>query len=463
MRGGTTTSRRWPKRAVAWRWRGSTCRRATCSSSRSLPRSLAALWRASRRASCWFPTSLLAREDLADALAEWKTALAPLPASRFDSESGRQRLEALYGVKALDAFGDFGRPELAAGGALVDYVELTQKGKLPRLNPPSRLGESGLLDIDPATRRNLELTQTLTGERQGSLLATIDFTQTAAGARLLARHLAAPLTDPAAIGRRLDMVAYFIGSRARASLRDLLKGLPDIDRALTRITLGRGGPRDLAALRDALAQVPLVRGCLVAGELAAVPAGIESAAHELGAHEALVDLLIRALAPELPLDARDGGFIAALYCAELDELRRLRDDSRKLIAALQGRYAGETGVASLKIRHNNVLGYYIEVTAIHADKLTKSNGNVVAVHPSPDHGGGDALHQRRAQRARIAHQFGGRQGAGAGDRVVRVAGERGRDARGRHRAGGGGAGGPRCRVVAGGAGGRAQLLPAGGR
>ncbi len=113
---------------------------------------------------------LLAREDLADALAEWKTALAPLPASRFDSESGRKRLEALYGVKALDAFGDFGRPELAAGGALVDYVELTQKGKLPRLNPPSRLGESGLLDIDPATRRNLELTQTLTGERQGSLL-----------------------------------------------------------------------------------------------------------------------------------------------------------------------------------------------------------------------------------------------------------------------------------------------------
>src|SRR5690606_27871865 len=145
------------------------------------------------------PAELLVPERLAGdpaltaALADWRTVATVLPGSRFDSENGRRRIEALYGVAALDGFGAFGRAELGAAGGLVDYLELTQKGRLPRLAPPRRWSPGGLMEIDAATRRNLELTRTLAGERRGSLLATIDRTVTGAGARLLAARLGAPL------------------------------------------------------------------------------------------------------------------------------------------------------------------------------------------------------------------------------------------------------------------------------
>ncbi len=318
---------------------------------------------------------LAARPDLAAVLAELKPLLSVLPSARFESDNGRRRLEVLFGVKALDAFGDFSRGELAAGGALVDYVELTQKGRLPRINEPQRIAEAGTLEIDPATRRNLELTQSLSGERSGSLLSAIDGTLTGAGARLMAARLAAPLTDPAAIERRYDMIAFFAdlenkdAARRRGELRARLKGLADIERALSRLTLGRGGPRDLAALRDALACVPALQACLGGDGLAPPPDGITEATRALGEHGALVERLAQALGPDLPLNVSDGGFIAAGYSAPLDELRVLRDESRRLIAGLQTRYAGESKIASLKIRHNNVLGYFIEVTQLHADKL----------------------------------------------------------------------------------------------
>jgi DNA mismatch repair protein MutS len=322
------------------------------------------------------PDRLVERPDLFDAFAAWKSALTPLPSARFDSDNGRRRLETLYGVKALDGFGAFGRAELAAGGALVDYVDLTQKGRLPRLGLPTRVAEAGVLEIDPATRRNLELTETLTGERRGSLLFAIDRTLTGAGARLLAARLAAPLTDPAAIDRRLDMVAWFAAdSRKRDASRAALKGVGDIERALSRIGLGRGGPRDLAGLRDALAQVPALRGVIGDGGLAGTPDGLTDALRDLGEHGTLVERLRRALGPDLPLMARDGGFIAAGYSGDLDELRTLRDESRRLIAGLQAKYGAETKIPSLKIKHNNVLGYFIEVTQVHADKIIPGAGS----------------------------------------------------------------------------------------
>jgi DNA mismatch repair protein MutS len=314
------------------------------------------------------PERLLQRPELFELLGDWKRVLTPLPNPRFDSDSGRKRLEGFYGVRALDGFGSFARAELAAGGALVDYLELTQQGKLPLLQPPRRLGAGVVMEIDAATRRNLELTQTLAGDRRGSLLAAIDRTVTGAGARLLAEHLGSPLTDPRAIVARLDAVAIFAtDERRRERLRAVLRRCPDIERALARLGLGRGGPRDLAALRDSLGETPDLRALLA--EVAPRPLLIERAAAELGEHGALVAHLTRALAPELPLITRDGGFIAAGYAAELDQLRRLRDDSRRMIAELQQRYAAETGVAALKIRHNHVLGYYVEVTAAHAEKL----------------------------------------------------------------------------------------------
>jgi DNA mismatch repair protein MutS len=314
--------------------------------------------------------TLLQKPDLFEAFGERKAALTPLPAARFDSANARRRLEELYGVKALDAFGDFTRAELAAAGALVDYVELTQKGRLPRLGPPGRMPRGSVMEIDSATRRNLELTQALSGGRGGSLLATIDRTVTGAGARLLMERLAAPLTDPAEIARRADGVQFLVEQgELRGDLRTGLRHCPDLARALSRLTVGRGTPRDLAAARQGLEEAGRLRGHLEAERLAPLPERLGGIAVDLGRHETLVDRLARALAAELPAQARDGGFIAPGYAPQLDELRALRDESRRLIADLQRRYAAETGIASLKVRHNNVLGYYIEVTPTHADKL----------------------------------------------------------------------------------------------
>jgi len=316
------------------------------------------------------PERLLTRPTLLELLADWKPALTPLPNPRFESDAGRRRLQEFYGVGALDGFGNFSRAELAAGGALVDYVGLTQQGQAAYLDPPRRVVPSSVLQIDAATRRNLELVTTLAGERNGSLVATIDRTITPAGARLLVEHLAAPLTECAAIAARLDAVQfYFDRPEARLALRERLRNCPDIERALTRLSLGRGGPRDLAALRQSLGATAPLREMLAVPDLVPLPERIAEARRGLGEHGVLVERLGRALAAELPLFARDGGFIAAGYSAELDEWRGLRDESRRMIAALQARYAEETAVAALKIRHNNVIGYYIEVAANHAGKL----------------------------------------------------------------------------------------------
>ncbi len=316
------------------------------------------------------PDRLLQRDGLAGLLGEWRERLSPLPGARFDSENARRRLQDLFDVGTLDAFGDFGRAELAAAGALVDYVELTQKGKLPRLSPPRRLARGQTLEIDAATRRNLELTRSLTGERKGSLLATVDRTVTGAGARLLAQRLSAPLTGPAAIEERLEAVACLHAERPlREELRAALKRCPDIERALSRLSLGRGGPRDLACVRDGLAGAEALRAGLDGQPAGRVAPALSEAAERLGGHGALVERLTGALAPDLPMLARDGGFIARGFSEELDELKALRDESRRLIAGLQADYAADTGIQTLKIKHNNVLGYFIEVSAANAAKM----------------------------------------------------------------------------------------------
>ncbi|MBV8888212.1 MAG: DNA mismatch repair protein MutS, partial [Alphaproteobacteria bacterium] len=314
------------------------------------------------------PERLLTRPALFELLGDWKAALTPLANPRFDSEPARRRLEAFYGVKTLDGFGAFSRAELAAAGALIDYVAATQPAATVPLMPPRRVAPGSVMQIDAASRRNLELTATLAGERKGSLLATIDRTATASGARLLADHLAAPLTAPEAIAARLDAVQFFADrDDVREAVRDRLRHCPDIERAVTRLGLGRGGPRDLAALRDALGETANLRHMLAAPGL--LPWQLAEAQQRLGEHGALVERLARALAMDLPLLARDGGFIAAGYAAELDDCRELRDESRRLIAALQARYAEATGVAALRIRHNHVIGFYIEVSASQAGKL----------------------------------------------------------------------------------------------
>jgi DNA mismatch repair protein MutS len=316
------------------------------------------------------PENMLQMPELFDLFADWADILTPQPASKFDSQSGERRLKSLYDVASLDGFGQFGRPELAALGGLVDYLDLTQKGKLPDLKIPRRIAAGASMAIDAATRRNLELVRTLSGEKRGSLLSVIDMTVTGAGARLLAGRLSAPLTDPVAINARLDDLGFFLeATTEREAVRQSLRATPDMERALSRLSMGRGGPRDLAAIRDGLKDTAILRETLLQPSLAPVPDGVSEIARDLGHHETLVERLTRALAAELPLLARDGGYIAKGYDAALDELWGLRDESRRMIAAMQGDYAAETGVNGLKIKHNNVLGYFIEVTAIHGDKI----------------------------------------------------------------------------------------------
>ncbi|SCY24308.1 DNA mismatch repair protein MutS [Paracoccus tibetensis] len=303
---------------------------------------------------------------LDDLVAEAGAALTDLHASAFDSAAGARRLCALYGVETLDGFGTFGRAELSAMGAIVDYLELTQKGKLPLLRPPVRERAGGAMQIDAATRRNLELTQALSGGREGSLLSAIDRTVTAAGARLLERRISAPSRDLPLIHARHDAVeALAADARLLSDLRAALARVPDMDRALSRLALERGGPRDLAAIRNGLAQ-----GAQIAARLPEdAPQVLAASARDLVGHDALTDLLDQALVAEPPLLARDGGFVAEGYDHDLDQTRRLRDEGRGVIAGMQADYATEAGIPSLKIKHNNVLGYFIETTTTHAERM----------------------------------------------------------------------------------------------
>jgi DNA mismatch repair protein MutS len=322
--------------------------------------------------------TLLRDEEFAAAVTLERCALTALPASRFDSGAAERRLKAYLGVGALDGFGAFTRPEIAALGAILDYVELTQIGRMPALRPPRRVASGAAMAIDAATRANLELVRTLKGETRGSLFSTIDRTVTGAGARELASRLSAPLTDPAAINARLDAVEWFLEARdLRARLRARLRAAPDMARALSRLSLGRGGPRDLAAIRDGLGAGHAIAsflddavGASSQDILLPLPAALGEALAALrSAGASLCDRLSAALASDLPLVARDGGFIAPGFSPPLDELRMLRDESRRLIVGLQAGYAAETQAPALKIRHNNVLGYYIEVPPRHAERM----------------------------------------------------------------------------------------------
>ncbi|WP_279482799.1 DNA mismatch repair protein MutS [Aureimonas sp. SK2] len=304
--------------------------------------------------------TLVGDEALASLVMRLGRRLRLEPAVLFDGATAEERLCRFFGVSTLDGFGAFGRAELSAGAALLAYLARTQLKAHPPLSPPRRVEAGSYLRIDPATRASLELTRTVSGKRQGSLLAAIDRCLTGAGARLLGARLALPLTDPAAIGARQDSVALLAGEGAlRKRLREALRGLPDIDRALSRLGLDRGGPRDLGALCEGLGR---------AGRIAAELSGAELKGELADALKALWDRpgslaarLAATLADDLPLQRRDGGFVRAGAHTELDETRSLRDHSRRVVAELQARYAAETGIRSLKVKHNNVLGYFVEV------------------------------------------------------------------------------------------------------
>ncbi len=290
------------------------------------------------------------------------------PRSDFSSDDGERQLKALHEVKTLDAFGDFNRAMLAAASGLVTYLDHVGRGTLPLLLPPERRSSDALLAMDEATRTSLEILASQQGGRAGSLIATVDRCVTGAGARQLAEDLSAPLCDLDAIARRHSLVHYFHQDPLlRADLREVLRSLPDIGRALGRVVAGRGSPRDLGQIRDGLAEARRIRDFLA--DKPDRPALLEELLPAMGGHGALVDHMQRALVASPPTERQNGGFIAEGYDAALDELRQVSGNARRAIAALEARYREETGIASLKIKHNGVLGYFIEVPSRHADSL----------------------------------------------------------------------------------------------
>jgi DNA mismatch repair protein MutS len=323
--------------------------------------------------------ALYSDAEVGPTLREWP-AVTPLTRDVFDSSTAERRLCDYFAVATMDGLSAMSRLEATAAAAAVTYIDRTQVGKRPPLSPPSREAAGTTMAIDPATRANLELTRTLGGERRGSLLDAIDCTVTSAGSRLLAQRLAAPLTDNTAIARRLDAIAAFVADGGlRDNLRGTLRAAPDLSRALARLSLSRGGPRDLAGLRDAIlaadqALAHLARMEQPPQEIASAIFALRRPSRELAGE------FERALAEQLPLLKRDGGFVREGYEPSLDEARNLRDASRLVVASMQARYADDAGVKGLKIRHNNVLGYFVEVTAQHGEKLMAPPLNATFIH-----------------------------------------------------------------------------------
>ncbi len=314
--------------------------------------------------------ALYEQEAIALALEEYKSQLSFQPASQFDEKKAERLLKQHYAVTSLEAFGSFVPSDIAACGALLDYVQLTQVTQMPRLDPPQKEQQHSAMVIDAATRRNLELVSTLSGTRKGSLLSVIDRTVTGAGGRLLASQLMSPLRDIPLIHQRLEVVRFFHEQgMLRGHLREALRSCPDLERALSRLCVGRGGPRDMVAIRSALQTITAIRAVFFQENLQDMPVLLSQTLDELGEHSELQNTLERALQAEVPMLARDGNFVAGGYRADLDEYRALRDDSKQLLAQLQKELAERTGIASLKIKFNNVLGYFIEITQQHEKKV----------------------------------------------------------------------------------------------
>ena len=316
--------------------------------------------------------------DFEDQIEETGASVTRLAPTSFDSTSSGQRICELFGVQSLEAYGSFERAEIGALGAIVEYLSITQKGKLPYLQTPIKEASGASVQIDAATRKNLELTETLSGEKSGSLLSVIDRTVTGAGARLLNNRLTNPIRDKGELGDRHDAVEWFLSEASlRKDIRAELKKVPDLARALSRVSLDRAGPRDLGAIRSAL---EVAETLSQKPEMSKGTTQITSVLSDCQGHGDLISQLDEALVEEPPLLSRDGGFVASGFSNELDELRKLRDDSRSIVAGLQADYAKIADVSALKIKHNNVLGYFIETPATHADKMMAAPLSETFIH-----------------------------------------------------------------------------------
>ena len=324
--------------------------------------------------------NFLQNPKIFEVLKEYREQLSILPQARFNFENAQKRLQEVYEVHSLEVFGAFTKPEVIASGLLLDYVESTQKGKIPRIEKPIKLHENKVIEIDGATRRSLELTESLTGDKNACLFGVLDRTITGSGGRLLHNRIANPLLDIAEINNRLDAIEFFRENNSvREDFRELLRSCPDIERAVSRLSLGRGGPRDLANIGQGLNLVPQIKNLLSDfshkpdGQMIKdMPPAVKDILERLGYHQELVDKIITSLDEDLPLLARDGGFIKEGYYPPLDEIRHIKNDSHQMLMEMQGRYIQDTGIPQLKIKYNNVIGYFVETPSKFASQMLEN-------------------------------------------------------------------------------------------
>ena len=308
-------------------------------------------------------------EKLRDSLSGYMRYISTRANSVFDYLRATQRLKDFYGIMTLESLGNYNKAQVCAMGSLLEYLEHTQKANLPRLKKPKIIDTAHFMQIDPATCRSLELVESASGSKKNSLLGTLDKTMTACGGRLLSLYLALPLSDAKLIEQRLDNVEYFLKhTELQTQVRDLLKHFPDIERALSRVFVAKGMPKDLVLIRDGMAMANTISGLLVAN-LEHLPKGIQTISAQLINDSRLLNELQEALNLEMPANLKGGGFVRSGYNAQLDSLYDLQKNAKKNLDVLRDKYRNSTGVSNLKVSHNNVIGYFVEVSPSNANKI----------------------------------------------------------------------------------------------
>jgi DNA mismatch repair protein MutS len=316
---------------------------------------------------------LYSQENIRSMLAEWKTHITTQVNSFFDEKRCEQKLCSFYQVSTIKSFGNFTGAQIAACGSIIEYLSITQKDSITRLSPPRIIHNNDIMIIDASTRRNLEITHTTSGEFKGSLLHSIDYTITNGGSRLLYHTINSPITSSALINERLDAVEFLVRERTlRNNIRNQLKSIADIERALSRLLLERGGPRDLVIIKTSLISASIICELMIEHE-ASMPNMLKNHMHNLCGHAAIINLLQEAIKDEVGMLARDGGFIKPEFHPRLAELSNLGNDSKQKLEELRERYRQQTGITNLKIEQNNVIGFYIEVTHQNASKLQNNH------------------------------------------------------------------------------------------
>ncbi len=316
---------------------------------------------------------LYQQESINLALADFRRIVTIQANNLFDLSKAEHKIKQYYNVISSDAFGIYTQVELIACGAILEYVELTQKTNQIRLRYPSRLNHSLFMAIDAATRRNLELNISSSGEKRDSLLHLINKTRTSSGSRLLVQYIAAPLIDVEAINNRLDLVEFFIKNiELTEEIIPLLGAIGDVERSLARFSFNRAGPRDLQVISNSLNAANFILSSFAHFE-GDVSNLLQRHLANLGNFDNLILELDSALNGELPLLARDGGFIKQGYNPKLDQLLELKQNSQQQLQQLRQKYIKETGITSLKITYNNVLGYFIDITPQHASKMKEES------------------------------------------------------------------------------------------